>query len=75
MGVKLQKLVIDIENGNKSYRPVIFVVTLSLMEHGLSGGDVRLRAMLQRWCKKADIVVFTSPAGQKNMESWGIHPS
>jgi len=55
--------------------PVICVVALSLMEQGLSGGDVRLRAMLQRWCKSADIIVFTSPAGKRNMESWGINVS
>ncbi len=54
-------------------RPVIFVVALSLMEHGLSGGDVRLRAMLQRWQHEADITVFTSPAGKRNMENWGIN--
>jgi glycosyltransferase involved in cell wall biosynthesis len=52
--------------------PVLFVVALSLMESGLSGGDVRLRAMMQRLQKHARIVVFTSPAGKRNMAEWGV---
>ncbi len=58
---------------NKGEKPVLYVVALSLMEHGLSGGDVRLRAMLQRWQHLADITVFTSPAGKRNMSSWELH--
>lgn len=50
----------------------MLVVAFSLMEHGLSGGDVRLRAMLRRWADRADIVVCTSPAGRRQVQTWGL---
>ena len=55
-----------------SDKPTVAVVALSLTERGLSGGDVRLRAMLQRWDRAADLWCATSPSGRSNMESWGI---